>query len=49
MKILPLHCKLLDLRVVSQQASSPGSSGGGGGGGEEGELAATSVEFKYLH
>ena len=47
MKILPLHCKLLDLRMVSLQASSPGSSGGGAG--KEGELAATSVEFKYLH
>ena len=47
MKILPLHCKLLDLRVVSVRASFPGGSGGRAG--KEGELATSSLEFEYLH
>ena len=47
MKILPLHCKLLVLRVVSVRASFPGGSGGRAG--KEGELATSSLEFEYLH
>ena len=47
MKILPLHCKLLDLRVVSVRASFPGGSGGRAG--KEGELATSSLEFECLH
>ena len=47
MKILPLHCKLLDLRVLSVRASFPG--GYGGRAGKEGEPATSSLEFEYLH
>ena len=47
MKILPLHCKLLDLRVVSVRASFPGGSGGRAG--KEGEPATSSLEFECLH
>ena len=47
MKILPLHCKLLDLRVVSVRASFPGGSSGRAG--KEGELATSSLEFEYVH
>ena len=47
MKILPLHCKLLVLRVVSVRASFP--AGSGGRAGKEGELATSSLEFEYLH